>query len=116
MYVAGKGIGVVYDNKTHTPTYMNAIRVGTGPGVGYKSLHFVLLFDNELVYKQFTTIGLQVGASVDASLKVAGKGSGVGESISLVPGVSVYQLINTGLVLQANWGATEFFKDFKLND
>jgi hypothetical protein len=29
--------------------------------------------------------------------------------------VSAYQLIDTGLVVQANWGATEFLKDPTLN-
>ncbi len=115
MYVAGKGVGVVYDNKTQTPIYMDAIRLGTGPGVGFKSLHFVLIFNNELVFDQFTTIGLQVSASGDAALKIAGKGAEIGEAISLVPGVSAYQLINTGLLVQANWGATEFLKNPALN-
>jgi len=115
MYVVGKGVGVVYDNKTQAPTYMNAFRVGTGPGIGYKSLHFVLIFKNQLVFKQFTTIGLQVSASGDASLKIAGKGAGTSAAISLVPGVSAYQLIDTGLVAQANWGATEFLNNPDLN-
>jgi len=115
MYVAGKGVGVVYDNKTRTPTYMDAIRLGTGPGVGFKSLHFVLIFNNELVFDQFTTVGLQVSASGDATLKIAGKGAEAGKAISLIPGVSAYQLIDTGLVVQANWGATEFLKNPALN-
>jgi len=115
MYIAGKGAGVVYDNKTMTPIFMNAIRAGTGPGVGFKSLHFVLIFANEAVFDQFTTIGLQLSASGDASFKVAGKGAGAGKAISLVPGISAYQLVDTGLVVQANWGATEFLKDPALN-
>lgn len=115
FYVAGNGLGVVYDNKSHTPIFMNAIRAGIGPGVGYKSLYGVLIFSNETVFNQFTTIGLQVSASGDAVMKVAGKGAGASVSVSLVPGVSFYQLIDTGLVLQANWGATEFLKDPNLN-
>lgn len=115
MYVAGKGLGVVYDNKTKTPIFMNAIRAGTGPGVGYKSIRGVLIFANETVYKQFTTIGLQVSASGGALLKVAGKGTQASKAVSLIPGVSLYQLVDTGLVLQANWGATEFLKDPNLN-
>ena len=115
LYVAGKGHGVVYDNKTNAPIFMNAIRAGTGPGVGYKSIHAVLIFKNETVYNQFTTIGVQVSASGDALLKVAGEGAEMSKAASLVPGVSYYQLTDTGLVLQANWGATEFLKDPHLN-
>lgn len=115
LYVAGKGLGVVFDNETKTPVYMNAIRGGTGPGIGYKSMHAVFVFSNETVYKQFTSLGLQVSASGDASLKIAGKGIGTEKAISLVPGVKVYQLTDTGIVLQANWGATEFLKDPNLN-
>ncbi|MCU7835758.1 MAG: hypothetical protein KZQ83_10985 [gamma proteobacterium symbiont of Taylorina sp.] len=115
LYVAGTGLGVVYDNKTQTPIFMNAIRAGTGPGVGYKSFHGVMVFDNETVFDQFTNIGLQLNASGDAVMKIAGKGTASGVAVSLVPGVSLYQLIDTGLVVQANWGATEFLKDPNLN-
>ncbi|MCP3849870.1 MAG: hypothetical protein GY694_06490 [Gammaproteobacteria bacterium] len=115
LYVAGKGLGVVYDNKTKTPIFMNAIRAGTGPGVGHKSMHVVIIFDNETVYKQFTTIGLQVSASGDALLKFGEDKKGATKALSLVPGVSFYQLIDAGVVLQANWGATEFIKDANLN-
>ena len=87
LYVAGKGTGVVYDNKTQTPVFMTAVRAGTGPGVGYKSSHYILIFDNEIVYKQFTTIGLQASASGDAVIKVKGKEAGGAKAASLVPGV-----------------------------
>ena len=115
LYVAGNGLGVVFDNETKSPIYMNVIRAGTGPGIGYKSMHGVLIFDNETVFKQFTTIGLQLTASADATMKLSGKGVEAGKAVSLVPGVSLYQLVDTGLVLQANWGATEFLKDPNLN-
>lgn len=115
FYVAGNGLGVVFDNKTKTPIFMNALRAGTGPGVGYKSMHGVVIFDNELVFEQFTNIGLQVSASGDAMIKMLGKGGGKGESMSLVPGVSLYQMIDNGAVVQANWGATEFLRDPNLN-
>ncbi len=116
IYVAGNGYGVVFDNKTKKPIFMNAIRAGTGPGLGYKSFNGVVIFANETVFKQFTTVGLQVSASGDATIKLAGKGAEIGEAISLVPGISLYQLTNTGVVLQANWGATEFLKDPNLNN
>ena len=116
LYNAGRGLGVVYDNKTKTPIFMNVIKAGTGPGVGYKSLHGILIFDNEIVFNQFITVGFQLSASVDAAMTIAGKGASSGKSVSLVPGVSLYQLIDTGLVVQANWGGTEFLKDPNLNE
>lgn len=116
LYNAGRGIGVVYDNKTKTPIFMNVIKAGTGPGVGYKSFHGILIFDNKTVFDQFTTVGFQLTASADAVMTMAGKGVTSGTSVSLVPGVSLYQLIDTGLVLQANWGGTEFLKDPNLNE
>lgn len=61
---------------------MNAVRAGSGPGVGYKSIHAVLIFKNETVYKQFTTIGVQVSASGDALLKVAGHGTEMSKAIA----------------------------------
>ena len=67
------------------------------------------------VYKQFTNLGLQVSASGDATIKIAGEGVGAEKSISLVPGVKFYPLTDTGIVLQGNWGATEFIKDTNLN-
>jgi len=92
------------------------IKAGTGPGVGYKSFHGILIFDNKNVFDQFTTVGFQLSASADAVMTMAGKGVSSGTSVSLVPGVSLYQLIDTGLVLQANWGGTEFLKDPNLNE
>ena len=116
LYVGGKGFGVAFDNKTKTPIYMDSYRAGTGPGVGYKSYHAVFIFDNETVYKQFTTIGLQVSASADIALQIEGKGAATGTAFSMVPGISYYEFTNTGLVIQANWGGTEFLKDAQLNE
>ncbi len=107
--------GVVYENKTKTPVFMNAIKLGTGPGVGYKSFHGVLIFDNEIVFNQLTTVGVHMSASGDASLSIAGKGSEKTTSVSLVPGVAFYQLTDTGIVIQANWGTAKFTKDPNLN-
>ena len=116
LYNAGTGLGVVFDNETKKPIFMNVLKAGTGPGIGYKSLHAILIFDNKLVFDQFTTIGFQLSASADASLSIAGKGISSRKVVSLVPGVSLYHLMDTGLVLQANWGGTEFLKDPNLNE
>jgi len=34
LFVGQKGAGVLFDNKTRKPTYMQSMRAGTGPGVG----------------------------------------------------------------------------------
>lgn len=115
LYVAGEARGVVYDNKTKTPVFMNAIKMGTGPGVGYKSFHGVLIFDNETVFNQLTTIGVQMSATGDAMIKLGDKGTQKTSSVSLVPDVSFYQMTDSGLVVQANWGTAKFTKNPDLN-
>jgi lipid-binding SYLF domain-containing protein len=115
LVVGGTGYGVSFDSKTHTPIFMTAIRAGTGPGVGYKSSHGVYIFKTDTVYNQFTTIGMQIGASGDATAKLSGKGYELSKAVSLIPGVKYYQFTDKGLVLQANWGATEYLKDPQLN-
>ena len=111
LYVAAYGRGVIFDNKNRHVIYMNTVRSGTGPGIGYESMYIVFVFKNELALSQFVGAkggGADVGAS--ATLGV------FGEQISLNPEISVYQLYKNGFDLQANWGGTIYFPAPSLND
>lgn len=111
LYVAAYGKGVIFDNKNKQVIYMDTVRSGTGPGLGYESLYLVFVFKNEMALSQFIGAkggGGDIGAS--ATLGV------LGEQISFNPEIAVYQLYKNGFDLQANWGGTVYFPAPSLND
>ena len=111
LLVGAKGPGVIIDKKTGHRTYMQAVRAGTGPGVGYQKLAQVFVFKSESSLNQFK-INNSGGADVSAgaSLGTANK------QISFNPDITVYQMNESGFALQANWGGTAYFVDPDLND
>jgi lipid-binding SYLF domain-containing protein len=93
---------------------MHMKRVGTGPGVGYKSFHQVIVFKSRMLFDQFRTVGADVGAGADATARVSGKGPSLDGSVSFNPELSVYQFTDKGLLLQANWGGVGYLPDTEL--
>jgi lipid-binding SYLF domain-containing protein len=90
-------------------------RAGTGPGVGYKGYRQIMVFKTRALFDQFRTVGADVSASADATAKVGGKGSSFDGSVSFNPQLSVYQITDRGLLLQANWGGVAYYPDSELN-
>ena len=59
---------------------------------------------------------LDVGASADATFKRSGSaGLTLDGSSSFNPSLSVYQITDSGLLLQANWGGVAYLPDSELN-
>jgi lipid-binding SYLF domain-containing protein len=116
LYVGANGAGVLMDNATHKETFMKMTRVGTGPGVGYKSYRQLMVFKDRGLFDTFGTVGADVGASADATFKTAGtKGLTLDGSTSFNPHLSVYQITDSGALLQANWGGVAYLPDGELN-
>jgi lipid-binding SYLF domain-containing protein len=116
LYVGAVGAGVVVDNKDGAETFMTMVRAGTGPGIGYKKYRQLLVFKDRTVFDTFRTLGADVGASADATLKVGeGKGLSLDGSKSFNPTLSVYQITDRGALLQANWGGVAYAPDSALN-
>jgi len=116
LLVGVKGKGIAVENGSGKTTYMNMARAGTGPGIGYKDYRTVFIFQNKKVFDQFTTVGMDAGASADATMKMGGQGKEAAYTKSFNPHVKIYQITDKGLLLQANWGGTKFLKDKDLND
>lgn len=110
IVVGARGPGVIFDNATGKPTYMQALRAGTGPGLGYQTLYQIFVFKSAEALDQFK-VGGKAGGDVGAS---ATAGS-TGKTISFNPYIDVYQLTEKGFALQANWGAAAYFVDPDLN-
>jgi len=116
LYVGGNGNGVAYVNSTKAPTYMIMLRAGTGPGVGYTKFRQLLIIANKTAYEEFTTVGLDVGASANATFKVDDFGSSVLAAGSFNPYLHVYTITDSGVDIQANWGGMEYLRNTGLNE
>jgi len=115
LFVGGLGGGILVDNKTGKETFMKMTRVGTGPGVGYKAFRQLMVFKDKSLFETFQTVGADVGASADATMKIGGKGVAIDPNTSFNPLLSVYQITDRGALLQANWGGVAYLPDAALN-
>jgi lipid-binding SYLF domain-containing protein len=117
MVLESYGDGLLTDNQSHAQTFMKMDRLGTGPGVGYKSYRQVVIFKSKALFDKFHTIGADVSASADATVKIGGTGgSAIDNNLSFNPYLSVYQFTDTGVILQANWGGVAFRPYTELNE
>ncbi len=110
----GGGFGVVKDNRFATDTYMKMGEVGVGLGAGVKDFRIVMVFHDKEALDQFVNNGWTAGAQADAAAKSTDKGGAVGGETS-IRNVSIYQLTQSGLALQATVKGTKFWKDKSLN-
>ena len=110
----GGGFGVVENNRNGSETYMKMGEVGVGLGMGVKDFRLVFVFHTEAAMKRFVDKGWVLGAQADAAAKADEKGAAVGGEIT-VDDMTIYQLTETGLALQATIKGTRFWKDETLN-
>lgn len=110
----GGGYGVVKSNITGKHTYMNMGEVGVGLGLGVKDFRGVFVFHKAAAMNRFIEQGWAFGAQADAAAKASDKGAAVGGEVT-VDNITIYQLTETGLALQATVKGTKFWKDNALN-
>jgi lipid-binding SYLF domain-containing protein len=110
----GGGFGVVENNRNGSNTYMKMGEVGVGLGMGVKDFRLVFVFHTDTAMKHFVEKGWALGAQADAAAKSNDKGAAVGGEIT-VDNMTIYQLTETGLALQATIKGTRFWKDEALN-
>lgn len=115
LLVTGSGAGILVDNGSRKETFIQMARLGTGPGLGRKSYHQVLVFKDRKLFDQFGTVGADVAASGDATFKPGGKGSALDGAVSFNPLLSVYQMTDSGVLVQANWGGLAYKPHPELN-
>ena len=110
----GGGYGVVKNNGTGKNTYMKMGEVGVGLGLGAKDFRAVFVFHNTDTMKRFVEYGWTFGVQADAAAKAGDKGAAVGGEAT-VDNITIYQLTETGLALQATIKGTKYWKDDSLN-
>lgn len=110
----GGGHGVVKNNKTGSHTFMKMGEVGIGLGLGVKDFRGVFVFHDTATMNRFVDQGWAFGGQVDAAAKASDKGAAVGGEIT-VDNITIYQLTESGLALQATIMGTKYWKDDALN-
>jgi lipid-binding SYLF domain-containing protein len=110
----GGGYGVVKNNRTGKHTYMKMGEVGIGLGLGVKDFRAVFVFHDDKTMNRFINSGWEFGGHADSAGKASDKGAAVGGE-ALVDNISIYQLTESGLALQATVKGTKYWKDDELN-
>ena len=110
----GGGIGIARDNANGTDTFMRMGEVGVGLGAGVKDFRVVFVFHTPDALDRFLDVGLSVGGQADAAAKAGDLGAAVGGE-AIVDNVTVYQLTQSGLALQATIKGTRYWIDGALN-
>lgn len=110
----GGGYGVAKNNNSGKYTYMKMGEVGVGLGLGVKDFRAVFVFHTNESMNNFVEKGWAFGAQADAAAKASDKGAAAGGEIT-INNITIYQLTESGLALQATIKGTKFWKDEKLN-
>ena len=110
----GGGIGVIHDNNSGADTFMRMGEIGVGIGAGVKDFRAVFVFHDVDTLKRFLDVGIAVGGQADAAAKAGDLGIAVGGE-AVIDNISVYQLTQSGLALQAIVKGTYYWKHADLN-
>jgi lipid-binding SYLF domain-containing protein len=110
----GGGYGVAHDNKTGRNIFMKMGEVGIGLGLGVKDFRAVFIFHDRHVLERFINSGWEFGGHADAAAKAGDKGAAVGGE-ALIDGITIYQITESGLALQATVKGTKYWRDDELN-
>ena len=110
----GGGYGVAHDNKTGKPIFMKMGEAGIGLGLGVKDFRAVFIFRNRAAFEKFITSGWEFGGQADAAAKASDKGAAVGGE-AVFGDITIYQITESGLALQATVKGTKYWKDDDLN-
>jgi len=116
FFSAGGGTGVVHNNSTGKDTYMKMASAGVGIGLGIKDFRAVFIFHDKSALRSFIKDGWDFSGQADAAAKSGRKGKEGSAAGSIINGVDVYQMTETGLALQATLQGTKYWEDDDLNE
>ncbi len=111
----GGGYGVVHNNGSQRRTYMKMGELGIGRGLGIKDFRAVFIFHDQKTMNRFIHSGWEFGGHADAAAKASDIGAAVGGE-ALLDNITIYQLTESGLALQATVKGTKYWQDDALNE
>lgn len=108
------GVGVVRDNDSGSDTYMKMGEVGVGLGAGVKDFRAVFVFHDDSALDRFVNTGWSFGGQADAAAIAGDLGAAAGGE-AVLDNMTIYQLTQSGLALQATVKGTRYWQDDELN-
>ncbi len=111
----GTGTGVVINQASKKPIYMNMAEVQAGLGIGIKSFQNIFVFQTQAALNDFVNSGWTFGGQVTAAAKYEASGSAYQDGTVVAPGVLMYQLTDSGLAAEITGKGTKYYKDSGLN-
>lgn len=110
----GGGYGMMHNNRNGQDVYLKMGEFGVGLGAGLKDFRVVMVFHTQEAMDRFLEYGVAFGAQADAAAVASDQGGAVGGELQL-DNITVYQLTQTGLALQATIKGTKYWRDDELN-
>ena len=111
----GTGTGVVINQASKKPIFMNMAEVQAGLGIGIKSFQNIFVFQTQAALNDFVNSGWTFGGQVTAAAKYEASGSAYQDGTVVAPGVLMYQLTDSGLAAEITGKGTKYYKDSDLN-
>lgn len=117
VVASGNGGGKAHNNTTGEEFYVKMMSYGAGVGIGYKKYFAVFLFADEAAYDNFLESGWSADGQADATADSGkeGEGGSVAVGMTVARGVTLYQVADKGLAVQATVQGTKFVVADELN-
>ncbi|HAT05113.1 MAG TPA: hypothetical protein DCS77_05160 [Aeromonas salmonicida] len=112
MLQTNQGAGVAINRGSGQHTYMKMLGAGLSAGLGGKFYQQVILFEDKAWFDAFVTKGWEATSEVGA---VAGKES-AGLTAKYNGGMAIYQIGETGLLLDASISGSKYWVDKDLTE
>ena len=115
LFMGGaKGKGIAVNNSDKRTYYMEMLELQPGLGLGGEKFRMVFLFSTKEAFHHFVTSGWEAGANAMALAKTSSMDHGGAKSVSVLPGVRMYQLTDEGIVAGVSITGAKFYKDSEL--
>ncbi|MFO7762268.1 MAG: hypothetical protein R6V61_00880 [Wenzhouxiangellaceae bacterium] len=110
----GGGYGVLTSASGET-TFMKMGGAGVGFGIGLKDYREVIIFRDQADFERFRDSGWEASGQAEATAQAGKKGGSAAGKQSIDMDVRTYQMMESGVALQATVGASKYWKWRDLN-
>jgi lipid-binding SYLF domain-containing protein len=117
VLASGNGGGKAHNNKTAAEVYVKMISVGAGVGIGFKKYYAVFLFADKAAYDNFLDKGWSADGQADATADTGkdGEGGSAAVGMNVSRGVTLFQIADKGLAVQATVQGVKYLVSDELN-